>query len=51
MNKIIKELKIPGYETSTVVKPRRNHSFEEIIDVQLSLNFEEMKSTNTDKEK
>lgn len=49
MNKIIKKLKIPGYETSSVIQPRKNHSLMEINDVQLSLNFEEMKSTNTDK--
>lgn len=51
MNKIITKLKIPGYETSTVIKPRKNHSLKEINDVQLSINFEEMKSTKTDKEK
>ncbi|WP_168193886.1 hypothetical protein [Lysinibacillus sp. SGAir0095] len=51
MNKIIKKLKIPGYETSTVIKPRNHHSLKEINDVQLSLNFEDMKTTNTDKEK
>lgn len=51
MNIIIKKLKIPGYETNTVIKPRKNHSLKKINDVQLSLNFEVMKSTNTDEEK
>lgn len=51
MNKIIKKLKIPGYEINTVIKPRKNYSLKEVNDVQLSLIFEEIKSTNTDKEK
>lgn len=51
MNKIIKKLKIPGYETSSVIKPRMNHSLKEINDVQLTLNFEETQTTNTDQEK
>ena len=49
MNKIIKKLKIPGYEKSTVIKPRRNYESKEIKDIQLSLDFGEMKSTNTKK--
>lgn len=51
MDKIIKKLKIPGYETSTVITPRGNYESKEIKDVQLSLDFEEMKSTNTKKKK
>lgn len=49
MNKIIKKLKIPGYETSTVITPRGNYDSKEFKDVQMSLNFGEMKSTKTKK--
>lgn len=48
MKKIITKLKIPGYETSTVITPRANYELKEIKDVQMSLDFEEMKSTNTE---
>ena len=51
MNKIIKKLKIPGYETRTIITPRQNYQLKEIKDVQLSLDFREMKSTNTEKKK
>ncbi len=51
MNKIMKKLKIVGYETSTVIKARKNHSLKEINDIQLSLNFEEIQSTNKDNKK
>lgn len=51
MNKIIKKLKIPGYEINTVIKPRKNYSLEKINNVQLSLSFEEIKPTNSVKEK
>lgn len=49
MNKIIKKLKIPGYEISSVITPRGNYESKEIKDVQMSLDFEEMKSTNIEK--
>ncbi|WP_339196974.1 hypothetical protein MKY27_01030 [Solibacillus sp. FSL R5-0449] len=49
MNKIIKKFKISGYETSTVITPRGNYDSKEIKDVQMSIDFGEMKSTKTKK--
>lgn len=51
MNKIKKKLKILGYKTSTIKKPRNNHSLNEIQDIQLSLNLEEMQFTEKDQKK
>ncbi|MGE8033765.1 hypothetical protein [Lysinibacillus sp. NPDC093692] len=51
MNKIMKKLKIKGYEKSTIIKPRLNYKLKEIKDVQLSLHFEEINSINIKNEK
>lgn len=39
MNKIIKKLQIPGYQTKVIVNPRKNKSSVVTKGVQLSLNF------------
>lgn len=51
MNKIMKKLKIEGYETSIIIKPRLNHELKEIKDVQLSLDFGDTSSSNKTNEK
>lgn len=39
MNKIIRKLQIPGYQTKVIVNPRKNKSSVVADDVQLSLDF------------
>jgi len=39
MNKIIRKLQIPGYQTKVIVNPRKNKSSIEADVVQLSLDF------------
>lgn len=51
MNKIMKKLKIVGYETITIIKFRQNHSSKDIKDIQLALNFEDTQSIKKDNKK
>lgn len=39
MNKIMKKLQIPGFQTKVIVNPRKNKSSIVTYDVQLSLDF------------
>lgn len=51
MNKIIKELRITGYETITIIKPRNSDTNKEGNGIQLSLNIGNLQSTNLDQVK
>jgi len=50
MNKIMKKMKIKGYETNTIIQPRKDRSSKEVVGVQLALDIEEIISTNKNKE-
>ncbi|MFB4472916.1 hypothetical protein ACDI16_08190 [Oceanobacillus caeni] len=40
MNKIIKKLQIPGYETKVIIKPRKNQRTKRTDGIQLSLDID-----------
>ncbi len=48
MNKIIKKLRIPGYETKMIIKRKKNETTKQVEGVQLSFDID-MESRKSDK--